>query len=239
MYNYFTQMIVDTLFFNRYQFSLHMKKHCVLLIALLACSGCGIISKQYYYAPSVNHQTMKGRFIHSDFKMTYSRFRLSNNAGDSIGSITTSNGIGHPLLMGPLLPVVPVGGFFQKSDSRFVIEMTVNSNEGYFMPLAIDSNDYKRLSDSLSTLRTGTKRPLQNSQCYMLVNDTLKVPLKVGEFFMGNARLHSYWMTADIRFRRVKSLKLVTGNTLLDSTLKHVIFTRKSRIKFDLVGPGY
>jgi len=73
----------------------------------------------------------------------------------------------------------------------------------------------------------------------MIVNDTLKVPLKVGEFFMGHTKSHSYWMTADIRFRKVKSLKLITGNTLLDSTLKHVTFKRTSRIKFDLVGPGY
>lgn len=216
-----------------------MKKHCALLIALLACSGCGIISKQYYYVPSVTHQTIKGRFNHSDFKMINSKFSVSNKAGDSIGSITTSNGIGHPLLMGPFLPVVPVGGFFQKSDSRFVMEVTVNSNEGYFMPLAIDSGDYKHVRDSLRILKISTQRPLQNSQCYLLVNDTLKVPLKVGEFFMGRTSSHSYWMTADIRFRKVKSLKLVTGNTLLDSTLNHVTFKRKSRIKFDLIGPGY
>lgn len=107
------------------------------------------------------------------------------------------------------------------------------------MPLAIDSNDYKRVNYSLNRLKTYTKRPLQNSSCYMLVNDTLKVPLQVGEFFMGNTKSHSYWITGDIRFRKVKSLKLVTGNTPLDSTLGHVTFKRKSRIKFDLAGPGY
>jgi len=235
----FYLMTVNALFFNCYQPFARMKKHYALLIALLACSGCGIISKQYYYVPSVTHQTIKGRFSHSDFKMINSKFSVSNKAGDSIGSITTSNGIGHPLLMGPLLPVIPVVGFFQKSDSRFVMEMTVNSNEGYFMPLAIDSNDYKSVLDSLRISKISTKRPLQNSQCYMIVNDTLKVPLKVGEFFMGHTKSHSYWMTADIRFRKVKSLKLTTGNTLLDSTLKHVTFKRLSRIKFDLVGPGY
>lgn len=171
--------------------------------------------------------------------MVYSKIPLSNKRGDSIGSITTSNGTGHPLLMGPFLPVVPVGGFFQKSDSRFVIEVTVNCNEGEFMPLAIDSNDYKHARDSLRILKFSTQRPLQNSGCYLLVNDTLKVPLKVGEYIMGHTSAHRYWMTADIRFRRVKSLKLVTGNTLLDSALKQVTFKRRSRIKFDLLGPGY
>ncbi|GAA3980184.1 hypothetical protein [Mucilaginibacter dorajii] len=216
-----------------------MKKHHALLIALLACSGCGIISKQYYYVPSVAHQTIKGYFSHTDFKMISNRFSVSNKVGDSVGSIAVSNGIGHPLLMGLLLPVMPVGGFFQKSSSQFVMEVTVNSNEGYFMPLAIDSNDYKSVRDSLHISKVSTKRPLQSNQCYMIVNDTLKVPLKVGEFFMGHTGAHSYWMTADIRFRKVKSLKLITGNTLLDSTLNHVTFKRRSRIKFDLVGPGY
>lgn len=233
------RLAVNTLFFNHNHFFFRMKKYRALLIALLACSGCGIISRQYYYVPSVTHQTIKGRFNHRDFKMIYSKFRLSNIAGDSIGSITTSNGIGHPLLMGPLLPILPVGGFFRKSDSRFVMEVAVNNIEGYFMPLAIDSNDYKKVSDSLRRLKTGTKRPLQNSGCYMLVNDTLKVPLKTGEFFMGHTSSHNYWMTADIRFSKVKSFKLVTGNALLDSTLKRAIFKRRSRIKFDLVGPGY
>jgi hypothetical protein len=216
-----------------------MKKHCALLIVLLACSGCGIISKQYYYVPSVTHQTIKSHANHSDFKMINSKFGVSNEAGDSVGSIATSNGIGHPLLMGPFLPVIPVGGFFQKSTGRFVMEMTVNSKEGYFMPLAIDSSDYKSVRDSLRISKISMKRLLRSSQCYMIVNDTLKVPLKVSEFFMGHTSSHSYWMTADIRFSKVKSLKLVTGNPLLDSTLKRVTFKRRSRIKFDFVGPGY
>jgi hypothetical protein len=216
-----------------------VKKYAAMFLALLVCSGCAMISKQYYYEPSVPHQTYKGRFSHSDFKMIYNKVRISGKAGDSIGSITVSNGIGRPLLMGPLLPVIPVGGFFQKRASQFILEMTVNCNDGYFMPLAIDSNEYKRVRDSLNALKIGTKGALPGSQCYMIVNDTLKVPLQVGEFFMGSTKSHSYWMTSDIRFRKVKTMKLVTGNTLLDSTLKNVTFKRKSRIKFELIGPGY
>lgn len=183
------------------------KKLLAFFIAVVILQGCAMISKQYYYVPSGTHQTIKGRFSHSDYKMIYSKVSLSNNAGDSIGSIATSNGKGHPLLMGPLLPVIPVGGFFQKKDNQFVMDMTVNCNE-------VD---------------------VKSNQCYMIVNDTLKVPLQVGK----PTDSHSYRMSADIGFRKVKSLKLITGNTLLDSTLKQVTFKRKSRIKFDLVGPGY
>ena len=120
-----------------------------------------------------------------------------------------------------------------------MLELTVNCNDGYFMPLAIDSNNYKRIRDSLNALKIGTKRILNDNQCYMIVNDTLKVPLHTDEFFMGYTKSHSYWMTSDIRFRKVKTMKLVTGNILLDSTLTNVTFKRRSRIKFDLIGPGY
>jgi hypothetical protein len=217
-----------------------MKKRAAIFLVLLVCSGCAMISKQYYYVPSVPHQTFKDRFSHSDFKMIYNKFRVSGKAGDSIGSVTVSNGIGHPLMMGPLIfPVIPVGGFFQKSDSRFLLDFSVNCNAGYFMRLAIDSNNYKRVQDSLTLRKVATKRLLNTGQCYIIINDTLKVPLKTSEFFMGHTNGHSYWMTADIRFRKVKTMRLVTGNALLDSTLKNVTFKRKSRIKFDLVGPGY
>jgi hypothetical protein len=107
------------------------------------------------------------------------------------------------------------------------------------MPMAIDSTHYKTIRDSLRIRKLATKRELNDNQCYLIVNDTLKVPLKTSEFFMGYKNLHSYWMTADIKFRKVKTMRLVTGNALLDSTLKNVTFKCKSRIKFDVVGPGY
>jgi len=216
-----------------------VKKYAAIFLALLVCSGCAMISKQYYYEPSVPHQTYKGRFSHADFKMIYNRFRVSGRTGDSVGSIVISDGIGQPLMMGPFLPVIPVGGFFRKSRNQFILELTVNCNDGHFMPLAIDSNDYKRVRDSLNARKISTKGALRGSQCYMIVNDTLKVPLHAYEFFMGYPNSHSYWMDADIPFRKVKTMRLVTGNALLDSTLKGVTFKRKSRIKFELIGPGY
>ena len=109
-----------------------------------------MISKQYYYVPSVPHQTVKSRFSHSDFKMIYNKISVTGKTGDSIASITVSNGIGHPLMMGPIVfPVIPVGGFFQKVDSKFILELTVDCSEADFMSMAIDSNDYKRMRDSL------------------------------------------------------------------------------------------
>jgi len=66
--------------------------------------------------------------------MISSKFSVSGEAGDSIGSIVTSNGVGHPLLIGPLLPVIPVGVFFPNSGSRFIMELTINCREGYLCP---------------------------------------------------------------------------------------------------------
>jgi hypothetical protein len=215
-------------------------KYFAILLIVAALSGCAVVSKQYYYVPSVTHQTIKNHYGRSDYKMVYSKVKVTNKADDSIGSIITSNGFGHPLFMGPLIfPVIPVGGFFIKITSRFQIDVEVLSSKGYFMSLAIDSNDYKRVRDSLNALKVRTAASLNGSNCYMIVNDTSKVPLHTREFFMGNNAGHAYRLTADVKFRKVKTMKLVTGNNLLDSTLKNITFKRKSRIVFNLIGPGY
>lgn len=205
------------------------------------CCGCSVVSKQYYYVPDVSHQVIKKRPGHSDFKYIYSKIKITGKAGDSIGSATISNGFGHPLLMGPLVfPVIPVGGIAHKITSRFVMELTVDCNDGYFMPMAIDSIGYKRTRDSLDAAAVSTTALLTSNTSYMVVNDTLKVPLQVREYFTGNKKGHAYRMESGIKFRKVKTMRLVTGNAILDSTFNKITFTRKSRIKYDLAGPvGY
>jgi hypothetical protein len=215
-------------------------KHLAFLLIVVGLSGCAVVSKRYYYTSPAVHLNTKKPYRYADYNLVHNTVRISDKSGDSIGSITTSNGFGHPLLMGPLIfPVIPVGGFFNKNTSRFQMDVNVLSSTGYFMSLAIDSNDYKRVRDSLNTLKVGTAASLNGSSCYMIINDTLKVPLHTREFFMGNHAGHAYRLTADVKFRKVKTMKLVTGNALLDSTLKNITFKRKSRIVFDLIGPGY
>ena len=215
-------------------------KYLGFLFIMALLSGCAIISKQYYYEPSVAHQTIKRRYSHSDSKMIYYKVSIPGKSGDTIGSINTSNGVGHPLLMGPLLfPVIPVGGFFQKTTESFMMELAVNSNSTYFLPLAIDSNDYKKKRDSLYALKLAIEVQLNTRQCYLIANDTARIPLQVQEFFMRSNIAHSYRLSADTRFRQIKTLRLITGNALLDSTLNKITFKRHSRIKLDFIGPGY
>ena len=215
-------------------------KYFGLFIIMIWLSGCAIISKQYYYEPSVAHQTIKRRYSHSDAKMIYYKVPIPGKSGDTIGSINTSNGVGHPLLMGPLLfPVIPVGGIFQKTTESFMMEITLNCSSNYFLPLAIDSNDYKKKRDSLYALKFASEVQLSTRQCYLIANDTTRIPVQVQEFFMQSSTIHSYRLTANTRFQKIKSLKLYTGNTLLDSTLSNITFKRNSRIKFDFIGPGY
>ena len=214
-------------------------KHLAFLLIVAGLSGCAVISKQYYYTPSVTHQSIKSHPEHTDYKVVYSKFKVTNNAGDSVGAITTSHGFGHPLLMGPLFfPVIPVGGIFNKSSSRFLIDVDVHCSKDYFMSLAIDSNDYKTVRDSLNALKIMKVVPLNGSSCYMIINDTLKVPLRTKEFFLGNSKGHAYRLTADVKFGKVKTMRLVTENALLDKTLKNITFKRKGKIVFNLLGPG-
>lgn len=213
-------------------------KSPALLLILLGLSGCAVINYQRYYIPSGVHQNVKeNHYRHSYIKMVYNRVKVTGSAGDSIGSITVNTGVGQPILMGPLIfPVVPVGGFFQKRSSRFEMFMDVRCNNGYFMPLAIDSSAYKRVSDSLNKLKVGTVASLNTKDCYLIVNDSLKVPLRVDEFFLGDKGTHGYRMHADIPFRKARNIRLVTGNALLDRTLKSITFTRHRRLVFDLLG---
>lgn len=167
---------------------------------------------------------------------------ISDTSGNNIGDITTSNGIGTPLLAGPpYLPVLPVGlaslaySFHKGGENHFVMDISIRCNDGYFMPLAIDSSSYKSISDSLSKLGISTAVKFRSSNCYMLVNNTKKVPLKIKEFYMGRYESHAYRVYADIPFSRVNTLQLVTGNTLIDNALKDVTFKRKHRLTYCVI----
>jgi hypothetical protein len=214
-------------------------KYFTLLFLAIVCCSCSVVSRQTYYVPSAAHRTVKDRSGY--FKMVHSEMKISGAPGDSIGRLITSNGIGNPVLAGPpFLPVIPVGliDIFYKRNHLFILDLEVRSNNGYFMRLAIDSNEYKKKTDSLDKLKIRTAAALNTSQCYMIVNGSTRVPLHTEEFLMGHASSHSYRLSADFRFKNVKTMQLVTGNALLDSTLKNVTFTRKHRITYCVMGPS-
>jgi len=207
-------------------------------LALLGLSACSVINKQYYYEPSIAHQSVSDR--HSYFKMTNIRFKVLNKAGDSIATVSTNNGIGQPLLIGPVIfPVIPIGVFFHKRATKFEMTVNINSSQAYFMPLAIDSIGHQHIRDSLKSANISKIIPLKTlktKDCYIIVNDSLKVPLCVYESFIGSNVNHQYVMRSDIRFRKIKTMRLVTGNALLDSTFRNMIFKRRQRITFNLLG---
>ncbi len=196
-----------------------------------------MVSKQWYYVPSAAHQTIKTRDIY--FKVVRQQFDIADSSGKPIGTIGTSNGQGLPLLGGPLfLAVFPVGlvNIFYKGNVQFEMDLLETPRDGYFMSLAIDSDSYKTIVDSLKALRIMTVRPLKTNACYMIVNGTKKVPLHVSEYFLGFTTSHSYRLRASIRFGQVRTVTIVTGNPMLDRVLKNITFKRKSRIIFDELG---
>ncbi len=196
-----------------------------------------MVSKQYYYVPATVHQTIKSEDGY--VKMVHQRIEISDSSGKHIGAVSTSNGIGVPLLAGPpYLPVLPVGlvTVFYKGDEQFEMDIIVSPDDGYFLTLAIDSDGYKKTRDSLSALRVMTARPLQTTACYIMVNGSKKVPLRVSEYFMGSTKSHSYRMAADIRFGSVRRVTIVTGNPLLDQALKNITFKRNSRLTHAVLG---
>jgi len=171
--------------------------------------------------------------------MIYSKLDIPDSSGNNIGSITTSNGIGSPQFFGPpYLPVVPIGiiSVFSKKLRQFEIDITVNPRDGYFIALAVDPDDYKRIRDSLAAKNEETGAYLHTTGCYMILNGSTKVPLRVREYFMGQTNSHSYRLYAPVGFGKVRTLSIVTGNPLLDRRLKNVVFTRKKRLTYFVVG---
>ncbi|MDB5135523.1 MAG: hypothetical protein JWP37_2126 [Mucilaginibacter sp.] len=212
-------------------------KYFIFFLFIVGISGCSLVSKQYYYVPNASHHTIKDKDGY--FKMVRSQIEISDTSGKNIGTVITSNGIGVPLLAGPpYLPVVPVGlvDIFYKRDHQFILDINIKCNTGHFMTLAIDSNDYKKVRDSLNTLRIATAARLNTNECYMIINGSKRIPLKAQEYFMGSTRGHSYRMYGDIRFSKVRTLTLVTGNPLLDNALKNINFKRKKRITYCVMG---
>jgi hypothetical protein len=116
------------------------------------------------------------------------------------------------------------------------MDIDVTPADGNFMALSIDSNSYKKTRDSLSALGIMTARPVNTNKCYMIVNGSKKVPLQLEEFFMGGTHGHSYRLSAAIRFGKVRTVAIVTGNPMLDHTLKNVTFRRNSRLTYCVMG---
>ncbi len=214
-----------------------MNKYLAYFLMMICSAGCSVVSKQYYYIPAAAHSTTKGQAGYA--KMIYSKVDVPDSSGNNIGSITTSNGAGIPLFAGPAyVPVVPVGiiAVFNKRERYFGIDITLNVNDGYFMALAVDSNKYKKVNDSLTALNIATAADLHTTNCYMIVNGSTKVPLRVTEYFMHLKNSHSYQMYAPIGFGKVRTVSIVTGNALLDRCLKNIIFERKKRITHSIYG---
>ena len=214
-----------------------MNKYLAYFMILICCSGCSVVSKQYYYVPAGAHSTTKEQVGYT--KMIYSKVDIPDSSGKNMGSITTSNGIGIPLFLGPpYLPVVPIGivPVFSKKIRQFEIDIDIKSDDGYFMALADDSNGYRRVNDSLATLKVGTAAYLRTTGCYMIINGSAKVPLRVKEYFMQQTNSHSYRMYAPVGFGKVRTMTIVTGNPLLDNCLGNVIFTRKKRLSYFVFG---
>ena len=211
-----------------------LRNFLTLLLLITACSACSSVSKEWYYVPATTHQTVKSR--EGYFKRVHQQFNIADSSGQNIAAVSTSNGAGVTVLVGPpYLPVLPVGliTIFYKQDVQFIMDLNLAPADGYFMPLAIDSDGYKTTRDSLKAKRIATACPLKTTACYMIVNGTKKVPLRVQEYFMGSTKTHSYRFFADIRFGQVRTLTIVTGNPILDRTLKNITFKRRSTITYD------
>jgi len=143
----------------------------------------------------------------------HTEFEISDTTGRYIGTMTTSNGIGVPLLIGPpYLPVAPVGlvTIFSKRATDLQMDISIRCND--------------------------TAVRLDTNACYIIVNGSKQKQLHVKEFLRGSTSMHSYQLYAPIRFAKVRTLSIITGNPILDHTLKNMTFRRKKRLMHCIIG---
>lgn len=72
------------------------------------------------------------------------QFEITDTSGNPMATMTTSNGIGIPLLAGPpFIPVLPVGiaYIFYKRIHYFVMDLNIRSSDSTGKKLAIDTNN--------------------------------------------------------------------------------------------------
>src|ERR1700754_1514390 len=105
---------------------------------------------------------------------------------------------------------------FYKRIHYFVMDLNIRcSSDSNFKNLAIDTNN-----------------------CYIIVNDSKKMPARTHDLFMGRPGEHNYRLSVPIRFAKVHSLTITTGNIFLDNELKNITFHRRKRLTHSILGPG-
>jgi hypothetical protein len=84
----------------------------------------------------------------------------------------------------------------------------------------------------------GKNLAIDTNNCYLIINGSKKIPVKTHDLFMGRPGEHNYRLSVPIRFAKVHSLTITTGNPLIDQSLKNVIFHRRKRLNHSIIGPG-
>jgi hypothetical protein len=150
--------------------------------------------------------------------MIHSQFAITDTSGKPVATMNTSNGVGIPILAGPpYIPVLPVAiiSIFYKRIHYFVMDLNIRSSDSNRKNLAIDTDN-----------------------CYIIVNGAKKIPVKTHDIFMGRPGEHNYRLSLPIRFAKVHSLTITTGNPLLDQALKNITFYRRKRLTHSILGPS-
>ncbi|HEY4289576.1 MAG TPA: hypothetical protein VGN00_20890 [Puia sp.] len=193
-----------------------MNPRLICLLLITSFTSCSIVSKQYYYLPDPPRPIVKD---HSSYiKMILPQFTITDTSGKTLANLATSNGIGIPLFAGPpYIPVLPVAivSVFYKQIHYFVMDLRITGSDANLAKLAIDTNN-----------------------CYMLVDGTKKILLKAHQLLMDRPGEYDYRLSVPIRYAKIRSLTISTGNPLLDRSLNNVIFHRKKRLTHSIIGPS-
>ncbi|MGN6639072.1 MAG: hypothetical protein ACTHJ8_09195 [Mucilaginibacter sp.] len=214
-----------------------MKKILAFILSIALFQSCSVVSKQYFYVPSAEHQVTKDK--EGYFTVLHITAQVRDSLGNSIGQVRTSSNLGIPLLAGPpYVPVLPVGivTVFAKNLHRFKMDIVVRDDNGLFTCVPVDTARVNAIIHPSKDSYRPSPVLIDTGKSYVIVNGIKKVPAKIVEFFDPNGNGYGYRITADISFSKVRTVTIITGNASLNPKLDHLVFKRRKRLSYSVIG---
>lgn len=109
-------------------------------------------------------------------------------------------------------------------------------NNSFIKQFDIDSINSNRIRDSLLKKRVGTGIVLPYNRFYVIANDSIRMQMKITEFFMGysSSKYRGFRMLGVGALKDGTKISIITGDVFFDKILKQSSFMLKTKKRVEL-----
>lgn len=130
------------------------------------------------------------------------------------------------------------GKMFAKSHNFNMGLSLETKQDGFMKKIDLDSLNAIAMRDSLKKKGVYTDKELPYRRLYLLnTTDSMRLPMRVSEFFMGYPpdKYRTFRMYSRGTFNQGDVVRIVTGDTFLDTILKRSSFIFRTKKKVDII----